>query len=210
MATLAQVLPAKNAMDANATDSTGNLVVVSGTQLTETSTFLHGVGLSDFAIVCGNLPGVSLWAPVQDECSLGTLADDIDQTMWMDEVYINSIEFGYTTGANATENYGAETDQKMWLLNAAKFVNFEGFTLASGTVSGTLVGVATDGHTVATLSDGNLAFLRKDEAGQPSFSFYDSSANTMVNWPVIPGVDATVTEFCYHAATGNFGVPSGI
>ena len=69
MATLAQVSPAKSVMDAHATDTTGNLVVVSGTQLTETSTFLHGVGLSDFAIVCSSLPGVSIWAPVQDECS---------------------------------------------------------------------------------------------------------------------------------------------
>ena len=72
LASLAQVKPAKLVMDATATSDNANLVVVSGTQLVETSTFLHGASLSDFAIVCGNLPGVTLWAPVQDECSLGT------------------------------------------------------------------------------------------------------------------------------------------
>ena len=93
LATLAQLAPAKKTMDATVIDATANLVVVSGTNLVETSTFLHGVALADFAIVCGNLPGVSIWAPVQDECSLGTLAENIDQTLFLDEVFINSLEF---------------------------------------------------------------------------------------------------------------------
>jgi hypothetical protein len=117
LAILAQVPAAKRAMSATADSATGNLV--SG------STYLHGVSMADFAVTCGNLPGVTMWAPVQGECSLGTLANDIDQTLFLDEVYINSLEFSYTTGANATENYGAETDNKMWLLNAGAFVNFE-------------------------------------------------------------------------------------
>ncbi|GAG39177.1 unnamed protein product, partial [marine sediment metagenome] len=114
MAVLAQVPEAKLDMNLTASGSlagTGptnaNLVVVSGTDLTEVGPYLHGACLADFAIVCGNLPGVSLWAPVQDECDLGStaLTTDIDQTLFMDEVFVNSLEFGYTTGANATENY---------------------------------------------------------------------------------------------------------
>ncbi len=211
LAILAQVATAKLEMDANATDANANLVVVSGTNLVETSSFYHGVGLPDFAITCGNLPGVSLWAPVQDECSLGTLADDIDQTMWMDEVYINSLEFSYTTGANATENYGAETDQKMWLLNDGKFVNYESFTLASGTLTVELVGVATDSKTVATLSDGSLAFLRKAADGSSGLSIYDSGAAEKTNYPLLASGDVTnvATQAGYNV-NGTITLPTNV
>lgn len=207
MAILAQVKPAKRAMDATADDTTGNLVVVSGTNLTETSTFLHGACLSDFAITCGNLPGVSLWAPVQDECSLGTLADDIDQSLFMDEVFINSLEFSYSTGANATENYGAETDNKMWLLNDGKFINYEEPTIVSGTTTVDLT--LTDSvDTVATLSNG-IGFLRKDAQGAPAVTVYDAAADTMVNWPIVVGA-ATATQFGYNATTHVISVPTGM
>lgn len=199
LAMLAQVAPAKRAMDATADSSTGNLVVVSGAQLVETSTFLHGVALADFAITCGNLTGVTLWAPVQDECSLGTLANNIDQTLFLDKVYINSLEFGYTTGANATENYGAETDNKMWLLNSGRFVNYEEFTLASGTATVQLVGVITDSATVATLSNSTMGFLRKAPNGAPGVTFYDASANTMKNYEVQASAGADI--FGYSAGT---------
>jgi len=193
LAILAQVAAAKLEMDEDAVDSNANLVVVSGSNLVETSTFYHGVGLPDFAITCGNLPGVSLWAPVQDECSLGTLADNIDQTMWMDEVYINSLEFSYTTGANATENYGAETDQKMWLLNDGRFVSYESFTLSGTQTTVSLVGVVTDGVLIATLSDGNSAFLRKAANGAPGLSIYDASEEEKINYEIVAGA-ATATE----------------
>lgn len=181
LAVLAQVAPAKRTMDATATDNNANLVVVSGTNLVETSTYLHGVALADFSIVCGNLPGVTLWAPVQDECSLGTLDNNIDQTLFLDEVYVNSLEFSYTTGANATENYGAETDNKMWLLNDGRFVNYDSYTLDATDISNGYVDLTiASGTTVATLSAG-IGFLRKDDDGQPAVSWYDASAEEMMN-----------------------------
>ncbi len=172
LAVLAQVLPARSAMDATATSTTGNLV--SG------STYLHGVGMADFAVTCGNLTGITMWAPVQAECDLGTLADNIDQTLFLDEVYINSLEFSYTTGANATENYGAETDNKMWLLNNGAYVNWEAPTV---TAAMTEFAVAT-GVAIPILSTGQAGFLRKTTTGAPGITFFDESANTMVNWPV--------------------------
>lgn len=173
LAILAQLAHAKRDMDVTAIDSNANLVVVSGTDYTETSTFLHGVALADFAVVCGNLPGVTLWAPVQDECSLGTLDNNIDQTLFLDELYINSLEFGYTTGANATENYGAETDMKMWLLNDGRFVNFDDFTLASGHVANGYVDLTLPaGNNVADLSFGK-GFLRKDSNGAEAATWFD-------------------------------------
>lgn len=211
MALLAQVAPAKRAMDATASNSNANLAVVDQYGA-ETGSYYHGACVPDFAVTCGNLTGVSLWAPVQDECSLGTLADNIDQTMWMDEVYINSLEFSYATGANATENYAAETDQKMWLLNGARFVNYESFTLTSGTATVTLSGIADDGLTIPQLSDGNYAFLRKDTSGRPAITFFDVSENTAVNWEIIDSgtgsADADTASIVL--ATGVITLPTGL
>jgi hypothetical protein len=205
LAALAQLAPAKIAMDEDAIDNNANLVVVSGTQLVETSTFLHGVGLADFAIVCGNLPGVSIWAPVQDECSLGTLTADIDQTLFLDEVYINSLEFGYTTGANATENYGAETDNKMWLLNAGRFINWDAYTLDGADITNGYVDLTlASGTTVTALSDGGASgFLRKNTDGAPGITWYDISAGTVTNIE-ISTVSGTATYS--YAVMGGTGI----
>ena len=202
MAILAQVSDAKLAMDVTAINANANLVVVSGTQLTETSTFLHGASVSDFAVACGNLTGVSLWAPVQSECDLGTLADNIDQTLYMDEVYVNSLEFSYTTGANATENYGAETDQKMWLLNDGRFVSWEQWLDTDLVASGFDMTLAS-GNAVATFSDGSIGFLRTDAGGYRAISVYDASENEMTNWRIEPGTSQAGTYFVYDEAAGN-------
>lgn len=209
MAILAQVAAAKLDMDATATNSNANLAVVSGTQLTETGTYLHGASLPDFAVQCGNLPGVTLWAPVQEECSLGTLDENIDQTLFMDEVYINSLEFSYTTGANATENYGAETDQKTWLLNDGKFVSYDEFVLDSTDVSVDYKDLTLDGAAdITTLSYG-IGFLRKDANGEPAVTIWDSTNNEMTNWPVVVGSE-TATHFGYdNAAPNRLTFPTG-
>ena len=200
MAILAQVQPAKAPMDAPAVDSTGNLVVVSGTQLTETTTFLHGVSLADFAIVCGNLPGVTIWAPIQDECSIGTLANNIDQTLFLDEVYVNSLEFSYTTGANSTENYGAETDNKMYLLNSGRFVSWDAYTLDAGNVSDEYVDLTlASGNNVAMLSAG-VGFLRKDDNGSAAVTWFDESTNTTTNVEIANGAGPVAGTFVHDTA----------
>ncbi len=174
LAVLAQLAPAKIGMEATADVDNANLVAGG-------SNYLHGVSLADFAVTCGNLTGVTLWAPVQDECSLGTLANNIDQTLFLDEVYINSLEFSYTTGANATENYGAETDNKMWLLNEGRFVNFEEATLSGTDISAGYVDISlATSADVAQLSTG-IGFLRKDTNGAAAISHFDDSENTMIN-----------------------------
>jgi hypothetical protein len=203
MAILAQVPDAKLVMTATGTNTNANLVVVSGTNLTETAYYLHGASLADFAVACGNLPGVTMWAPVQEECSLGTLDESIDQTLFMDEVFVNSLEFAYTTGANATENYGAETDQKMWLLNQGKFVSYDVFTLDGTDVANDYVDLTlASGIAVTALSNGS-GFLRKDANGLPSVSVYVAATGVTTNWPVnLTG--ATATEFyCDIAAEPN-------
>jgi len=205
MAILAQVAEAKLDMNITANDTNANLVVVSGTQLAEVGPYLHGASIADFAIVCGNLPGVSIWAPVQSECDLGTLSDDIDQTLFMDEIFINSLEFGYTTGANATENYGAETDNKTWLLNDGRFVNWEEVT-GSGTVGdfdGGSGNSITLEETAVVLTDGDPGFLRTDLNGNRAVTFYDDSENTMVNYPTKADVAADDDYFVFDATGPN-------
>jgi len=189
MAVLAQVSSDKIDMDANANSTNANLqtVDVSGSPL---SLYHHGVCLADFAVTCGNLPGVSVWAPVQSECDLGTLADNIDQTLYMDQVYVNSLEFGYTTGANATENYGAETDQKMWLLNDGAFVNWEEVTVTGSMVS---FDIAASGVNLAVFSDNSMGFLRTDDDGVRGMTLYDGT--DMMVLPVASGSAAAADQF---------------
>lgn len=208
MAVLAQVASAKLDMTADAVDGNANLATVSGASATE-KFWHHGASIPDFAITCGNLPGVSMWAPVQSECDLGTLANNIDQTMFMDEVFVNSLEFGYTTGANATENYGAETDQKMWLLNGARFVSYEeldftdaDFTAASGTLGAAVV--------IPTLSDGSLAFLRLDANGARGLSYFDASANEVTNYAVTAGTTAIAGGFVYREGDDQILLPTDL
>jgi hypothetical protein len=205
LAILAQVPPAKAVMTADAIAANANLV--SG------STYLHGVSMADFAVTCGNLTGITMWAPVQAECDLGTLANNIDQTLFLDEVYVNSLEFSYTTGANATENYGAETDNKMWLMNDGAFVNFLEATVSGADISATyldLVAMGFDATSVIpTLSTGNLAFLRKTTDGAPAVTWYDESANEMTNVAVVAGVAQAADTFVYDAATDRLYMPSG-
>ena len=169
LAILAQVPTVKAAMAVTADSTTGNLV--SG------ATYLHGVSLADFAVTCGNLPGVTIWAPVQSECDLGTLANNIDQTLFLDKVFVNSLEFGYTTGANATENYAGETDNKMWLLNEGAFVNYESFTCSGTKATWTIA----DGVTIPELSTGEYGFLRKTTAGEPAVSVYIAATGVKTN-----------------------------
>lgn len=174
MAILAQVSPERIAMDVTADVTNGNLV--SG------DTYLHGVAIADFAVVCGNLPGVTLWSPIQDECDIGTLANNIEQSMFFDAVYVNSLEFSYTTGANATENYGAETDNKMYLLNEGAFINWETPEVTAAMTDFTLA----SGVAIPILSTSNAGFLRKTTNGEPAITVYSSANNTMVNYAIKP------------------------
>ena len=193
-------------MTATAVDGNANLVAG--------ATYLHGVALADFGVTCGNLTGITIWAPVQAECDLGTLAKNIDQTLFLDEVYVNSLEFAYTTGANATENYGAETDNKMWLLNDGRFVNYLSAPVSGGTISDTYFTLADHGFNttsvIPTLSTGNLAFLRKDVDGAPAVTLYDASVNEMKNVAVVSGTVQAVSTFVYDDSTDRLYIPSGL
>jgi hypothetical protein len=210
MAVLAQVSQDKIDMDATATDNNANLTVISGTQEVD---YLHGVSLADFAVTCGNLTGISMWAPVQDECSLGDyLTDNIDQTLYMDEVYMNSLEFSYTTGANATENYAGETDQKMWLLNDGRFVNYESWTGDAWPAAKVLdIDNGSGGpFYVVTLSDGTLGFLRTDVNGARSVTVYDDSETEATNYEVAPGSSSVPDVFSYDVSDNSLYKPSNL
>lgn len=209
IATLAQLAPAKRDMDATASGTNGNLNVVNSS-LAPTGTYLHGVSLADFAVTCGNLSGVTLWAPVQDECSIGTLANNIDQTLFLDQVFVNSLEFAYSSGANATENYGAETDNKMWLLNDGRFVNFDSWTLDATDISNGYVTLTLASGTVVTTLSAGLGFLRKDANGAPSVTWYDTSTNEVTSVEVVAGAVAAANTFVYNSANNRVFLPTGL
>lgn len=212
----------------SATSVSGHLTVVSGLGDSAVNiAYYHGVTLTDFGLsaVCGN-SSVEIWAPIQEECSLGTASALVDQTMYLPRVFINSIEWAYSAGANATENYGGETDAKFWFVNDGRFISNEEFVYTSdaagthadannGTTGGTGFRVNTaattvylgldEGATVAEAvsvrSTGALAFLRFDGTGAPAVRYYNASANTATEIPVTPGTTATAGSYRYNAAT---------
>jgi len=209
MSILAQISTDKIEMEASAIDSNANLEVLDSSDVHVD--YLHGCCVADFAVQCGNLTGVSMWAPVQSECDLGTLAANVDQTMFMDEVYINSLEFGYTTGANATENYGAETDQKIWLLNDGRFVNWEAFDYT--TITGSMAtneGAIVLGATATTLSDGNPGFLRHDASGYRAVTVYDTGDNEMTNYRVEADTSPNASYFVFDENNDRLYLPTAL
>jgi hypothetical protein len=197
IANLSQVSYERREMNATASGTNYNLQVVDS-NLAPIGVPLHGVCLADFAVTCGNLEGVTMWTPVQDECSIGTLANNIDQTQYIDNMFINSLEFSYAAGSNATENYGAESDSKMWLLNDGRFVNFDSFTLDATDVTNGYVDLTlATADDIAVLSDG-IGFLRKDYNGNSAVSFYDTSNNSVDNVRIVTGTAAAANDFVYH------------
>lgn len=191
----------KSGFSSTADNSNANLTVVSGT--TEIS-YYHGVALSNF----GASNYFELWAPVQSEAYLGTASDNIDMTMYMPECYVNSIEFGYSTGANATENYGAETDTKYWFLNDGRFVTQEYWSFA-GSETTVNLGLADGSELVPTLSDNSLGFLYSTELGERAIKFVDAATSTTTYYAIVAG-SATATQAGYDSATNIITLPTGL
>ncbi len=191
-----------DAFDVTATVSNANLAVVSGT--TDLA-YYHGVSLANYGVAGSEF---DLWAPVQTESALGTADDLIDQTMFLARCFLTGINLSYSVGGEATENYTAEADNKMWLLNDGRFVSQEHWTAASGVGTYNL-GIVDTTNQVATLSDNNLAFLYVDPAtGRRSLAI-DHADGTRTYVPVVLGA-ATATEAGYAAATNVVTLPGSV
>jgi len=226
-----------NVVTADAISSNGHLTVVSGIGSSATNiAYYHGVTLTDFGLSgCETGSSVEIWAPIQSECSLGTANDEIDQTMYLPRVFINSLEFTYTAGANAAENYGGETDSKFWFVNDGRFVSNEEFVYTAagdlttvdpndGVTGGS--GFATDvtnatvfigldeGATPAQLvsirSTGQLAFLRFDALGNPAVRYFNASTKTSIEIAVEAGTAAVAGAYAYNSATNELFDPTDL
>jgi len=225
----------------DATTASGHLTVVSGVGDAATNiAFYHGVTLTDFGLdaTCGN-SAVEIWAPIQTECDIGTDSDNIDQSMFLPRVFINSIEWSYTSGANASENYGGETDAKFWFVNDGKYISNEEFVYTAagagtdidpntGTTGGTGYKITTsetevylgldaqsDGvvnvsGVVSTRSTGQLAFLRFDPAGNPAVRYFNQSDGTTTEIPVVEGQAAVAGSYVYDQWTSKLIDPTDL
>lgn len=184
-----------------------NLVVMSGTTPLD---YLHGVRLLDFATSsCNGLPGFDVWVPVQDECSIGTDTNTIDMTMYLPSCFVNSINLNYAVGANATENYAAETDAKLWLLNDGRYVTYEKLTVTGAANSMTLAIEGVVGELgVATLSDGSPGFLKTDVDGNRAVVLRKMSPAGVHRIPVEAGTVAAAETFVYNSATNVLFFPT--
>lgn len=161
--------------------------------------YYHGYALADYSDSY-----TKIWAPVQNEASLGTLDDDIQMTLFMDKVYVNSITLTYNVGANATENYAAETDNKMWLANNGKFVSQEEWTIYAPANNQEL----TLGHTgtIPELSDCRRAFLCFDDNGEEGIMVRESTDRYGTVYPVRDAAAAGV--FGYNDSTKKLTLPT--
>jgi len=221
----------------SAVAASGHLTVVSGLGVSGVNiAFYHGVTLSDFGLSnCATGSAVEIWAPVQNECSLGTTNNVIDQTMFLPRVFINSIAWTYTAGANATEHFGGETDSKFWFVNNGKFISNEEFVLGgaggqavdfAGVTGGTGVTLSTSvtsvflgldpapatgpAQLVATRSTGQSAFLRFDSAGNPAVRYFSFTANLSVDIQVLPGTAAQAGAWTYNSANNQLFIPTDL
>jgi hypothetical protein len=212
----------------------GHLTVLSGIgDAAVNIAYYHGVALTDFGLSgCETGSAVEIWAPIQSECSLGTDNDEIDQTMYLPRVFVNSIEWTYSAGANAAENFGAETDSKFWFTNNGRFISNEEFVYNSAPGADANAGVSggtgfqvdtvatsvflgldeakTPAQQVSTRSTGQLAFLRFDAFGTPSVRFYNASTKTSFEVPVEAGTAAVAGMYAYNALTNELFDPSDL
>ncbi len=219
----------------DATSVSGHISIASGTGDAQVSiSHYHGIALTDFGLSgCESGSAVEIWAPVQSECSLGTTNDEIDQTMYLPRVFINSIEWSYSPGANATENYGGETDAKFWFVNEGRFISNEefvygeangtwnqndgvtggtGLTVASGTTEvylGLDEGLATP-ERVSVRSTGQLAFLRFDEFGTESVRYFNRSSKISTEIPVLSGTSAAAGSYTYDSSLNKLIDPTDL
>jgi len=191
-----------------ADNSNAYLVVASGN--TEVA-YLHGANLLAFARgTCDGTTGIDFWSPVQEECDVGTTANNIEFTQYLSRIYINRIDMSYNVRGNATENYAGETDFKLWLLNDGRFVSYEKFTF-TGSASSVDLALNEGGspaEAVVTLSDSSVGFMRIDPNGDRAVTFYDSSAGTVHYWPVVAGTVARVNYAVYNSANNNLLFPT--
>ena len=186
------------------TSDNANLTVDSGT--VSNVSYYHGVALADYGLTTGQ---INMWAPVQTESSIGTTNDNIDQTLFLRDCYVNSIEWSYSTGANATENYALESDSKMWLLNDARFVTHEEWvftTAASGTIE---LGLDDVTGIIPTLSDQKLGFMLRADNGNPGLKIYDVGTDVWTSYEILNGDAATATQASYNSADHVITLPTG-
>lgn len=176
MATLAGLNPQRMIGDPTSSGSylrTDSSCTGSGTR------YYHGMALSHFSD-----SEVKIWAPVQNAASLGTLDDDIQMTLFMDKVYVNSITLTYNTGATATENYAAETDNKMWLVNSGKFITQEEWDIYAPSNSQELnIGIASSA-TIPELRNCRRAFLCITDDGLEGIMVKSSSDKYGTAYPI--------------------------
>jgi hypothetical protein len=166
--------------------------------------YYHGVSLIDFSVG----EGVKLWAPVQNEASQGTADDDIQMTLFMDKVFVNNITLTYNVGANATENYAAETDNKMWLVNAGKFISQEEWLKYAPANSEQLtLGIASPtSGTIPSLSNCKYAFLSFTDTGLEGVTVKASTDKYGTVYAVADAAASSV--FGYNATTRILTLPT--
>lgn len=129
-------------------------IVPSGGQVTQ-------AGITDmrpFQSISANtfeLSSADMFVPIVQ--SGDGLNGSVARTMYMENVYVNSIDLSYATSGVATASYKAETDNKRWFLNNASQMIVDEFnsTGATVTLSQTPFQLANGNFTLKLTKNGN-------------------------------------------------------
>jgi len=213
---------AYSGLDAASGTGEANIVIKEEAESSDALAYLHGVQLIDFGRECGVSKGVDIWAPVQTECALGSTRAEIEFTKFLQDVFVNSVEFNYQSDDNSAENYAGETEKKVWFLNDARFLSWEEWHVGSltGQIGASAMAAksklylsldASSNGAVATLEDGNIGFLKKTEVGRPAvlFTFSVGGGLTVGESKAVPVFDkaecvpSNAVEFFLYDSTDN-------
>jgi len=103
-------------------------------------------------------------------------ASEIQRTSYMENVFVNRIDLNYTVDGVATENYGAETDNKVWYFNDSKHIVVDQFEATGGETSYVL------SRTPTQLKNGKYmlrAILNGNEMEEGTDFTVDAGTNTV-------------------------------
>lgn len=74
------------------------------------------------------LANVDIFVPVKQSGS----GDDVKRTMYMENAFLNNVDYSFQTQGVATSSYRLETDNKRWFLNAGAQVIVDNLKAAAG------------------------------------------------------------------------------
>lgn len=182
-------VPAGAILIANITPS-GGIVTQSG--ISDVRTF-QGISANTFELASSDM-----FVPIVQ--SGDGLNGAVARTMYMENVYVNSIDLSYATSGVSTASFKAETDNKRWFLNSASQMIVDEFNTTGSTVTLT--------QTPYQLANGNYTLkLTKNGSKLTEGTDYTVSAKTVTFTTALVAGDLVKVRYVTSGTVGKFFSP---